>query len=47
MKIGINTQANPINKPKFIIILAKNEDGNVIEIHDEAWMFQFIPIVQM
>lgn len=39
-------QANLINKPKFITILAINEDGNVIEIHDEAWMFQFIPIVQ-
>lgn len=35
-----------INKPKFIAILAINEDGNVIEIHDESWMFQFIPIVQ-
>lgn len=39
-------KANLINKPKFITILAINEDGNVIEIHDEAWMFQFIPIVQ-
>lgn len=36
---------NAINKPKGLIILAINEDGNVIEIHDEAWMFQFIPIV--
>lgn len=32
-------------KPKFIDILAINEDGNIISIHDEAWMFQFIPIV--
>ncbi len=39
-------QANLINKPKFITILAINEDGNIIEIHDEAWMFQFVPIVQ-
>lgn len=37
---------NPINKPKLITILAINEDGNVIEINDESWMFQFIPIVQ-
>lgn len=32
-------------KPKFIDILAINEDGNIISIHDEAWTFQFIPIV--
>ena len=24
-------------KPKFIDILAINEDGNIISIHDEAW----------
>ncbi len=29
-------------KPKFIEILAVNEDGNIITIRDEAWMFQFI-----
>ena len=39
-------QKRMVNKPKFITILAINEDGNVIEIHDESWMFQFIPIVQ-
>ncbi|SEU24204.1 hypothetical protein SAMN05443270_3756 [Lacrimispora sphenoides] len=39
-------QKHTINKPKFITVLAINEDGNIIEIHDEAWMFQFIPIVQ-
>ena len=32
-------------KPKFIDVLAINEDGNIISIHDEAWTFQFIPIV--
>lgn len=32
-------------KPKFIEILALNEDGNIVNIYDEAWMFQFIPIV--
>ena len=26
-------------KPKFIDILAINEDGNIISIHDEAWTF--------
>lgn len=34
-----------IEKPKFIDILAINEDGNIISIHDEAWTFQFIPII--
>ena len=33
-------------RPKFLEILAINEDGNIIMIHDEAWMFQFLPIVQ-
>lgn len=32
-------------KPKFIDVLAINEDGNIISIQDEAWTFQFIPIV--
>lgn len=35
-----------ITKPKFIDIMAINEDGNVVVIHDEAWRFQFIPIVR-
>ena len=34
-----------ITKPKFIEVLAINEDGNLVSIHDEAWTFQFIPIV--
>ncbi len=34
-----------IIKPKEIEILAINEDGNIISIRDEAWTFQFIPIV--
>lgn len=32
-------------KPKLIDVLAVNEDGNIISIRDEAWMFQFVPIV--
>lgn len=39
-------EKNQINKPVFLGILAINEDGNVIDIYDEAWMFQFVPIVQ-
>lgn len=34
-----------VEKPKFIDVLAINEDGNIVSIHDEAWTFQFIPIV--
>lgn len=34
-----------IEKPKFIDVLAINEDGNIVLIHDEAWTFQFVPII--
>lgn len=30
-------------KPEFIEILAINDDGNIVAIRDEAWMFQFVP----
>lgn len=33
-------------KPKFIEILVINEDGNIEALRDEAWMFQFIPILR-
>ena len=32
-------------KPKFIGVLAINEDGQVVSLRDEAWMFQFIPAI--
>lgn len=32
-------------KPKTIEIMAINEDGNIEVLKDEAWMFQFIPIL--
>ncbi len=32
-------------KPKFIEILVINSDGNIEALHDEAWMFQFVPIL--
>ena len=35
-----------IVKPQFLTVIAINEDGNIIAITDEAWMFQFIPIVK-
>lgn len=34
-----------IEKPLFIEVLVINEDGNIVSIHDEAWTFQFIPII--
>lgn len=45
-----NAYPNPdskciIHKLKFITIWAINEDGNLIAICDEAWRFQFLPIV--
>ena len=41
-----NTDMDAIHKkPKFIEILIINEDGNIEALRDEAWMFQFIPIV--
>ena len=33
-------------KPKFLGVLAINEDGNITLIHDEAWCFQFIPVLK-
>ena len=32
-------------KPNLIEILVINEDGNIEALRDEAWMFQFIPIL--
>ena len=32
-------------KPKFIEVLAINEDGNIVSIMDETWRFQFIPVI--
>lgn len=35
-----------IVKPQFLTIYALNEDGNIVLITDEAWRFQFLPIVK-
>lgn len=32
-------------KPRFIDVLAINEDGNIVSIRGEAWTFQFVPVV--
>ena len=31
--------------PKFIEIIVINGDGNIEVLRDEAWMFQFVPIL--
>ena len=33
-------------KPLFLTVLCINEDGNIVALCDEAWMFQFIPILK-
>ena len=42
---GMWENRETIIKPKILEILAVNEDGNIVSIMDEAWMFQFLPIV--
>lgn len=48
MKEGVPTDyehRETVMKPKWIDVLVINEDGNIVSIADEAWTFQFIPIV--
>ena len=43
---GEDVDRNCISKkPKLIEILVINEDGNIEALRDEAWRFQFIPIL--
>lgn len=47
MPDGMNwNDRNTTEKPKIIEVLAINEDGNLVSIMDEAWTFQFLPIMQ-
>lgn len=39
-------QTKEVTKPRFLTVLCINEDGNMVALHDEAWRFQFIPIIQ-
>ena len=46
MPEGMNWKTREtVVKPNMIDILAINEDGNIISIVDEAWTFQFLPII--
>ena len=38
-------QTYTIEKPKFLHIWAINEEGNIVSINDEAWKFQFLPVI--
>lgn len=40
------TTRETIEKPIFLEAIAINQDGNIISIYDEAWTFQFMPIVK-
>ena len=40
------TTRETIEKPIFLEVIAINQDGNIISIYDEAWTFQFMPIVK-
>lgn len=40
------TTRKTIEKPIFLEVIAINQDGNIISIYDEAWTFQFMPIVK-
>ena len=39
---GHKTPECGIDKPDRIEILCINEDGNIIALRDEAWMFRFV-----
>jgi hypothetical protein len=39
------TDAKCVLQSKFIAVFAVNEDGNIVLIRDEAWRFQFVPII--
>lgn len=39
-------KTNTVTKPVFLTVLCINEDGNIVALFDEAWRFQFIPILQ-
>lgn len=39
-------QGKTIVKPVELTVLCLNEDGNIVALTDEAWRFQFVPILQ-
>ena len=39
-------ETKTVTKPLFLSVLCINEDGNIVALFDEAWRFQFVPIIQ-
>ena len=39
-------ETKTVTKPVFLTVLCLNEDGNIVTLYDEAWRFQFVPILQ-
>lgn len=39
-------ETKTVTKPVFLTVLCINEDGNIVALCDEAWRFQFVPILQ-
>lgn len=46
MHMEFSVSEASVRKPKFIEVLVINPDGNLEILHDEAWRFQFVPILQ-
>ena len=42
---GVDLVKDKIIKLEFLTLMVVGTDGNIEVISDEAWMFQFIPIV--
>lgn len=42
---GVDLVNDKIIKLEFLTLMVVGTDGNIEVISDEAWMFQFIPIV--
>ncbi|EOS40565.1 hypothetical protein C808_00620 [Lachnospiraceae bacterium M18-1] len=40
----VEAEEKGIAKPKFLTVVTLNEDGEVIMLHDESCMFQFLRI---
>lgn len=38
-------ETQTVTKPVFLSVLCINEDGNIVTLFDEAWRFQFVPII--
>ena len=44
-EIIAHPQLGETSKFKQVTVIAINEDGNLVAICDEAWRFQFVPVL--